>query len=70
MEPQRATGRWVVAAIAIFGMGQLWAAHRLTAHLTDSSSDLSGGVRLLALGLVTLMVIAELYAAVSGTQSG
>lgn len=70
MRTQRPTGRWVVAAIAVFGVGQLWAAHHLTARLADSSSGLSGSVRWLALGLVMLMVIAELYAAVSGTESG
>ncbi len=57
-----------MAAIAIFGIGQLWAAHHLTDYLANSPSGLSDGIRWLVLVLVTFMVIGELYAAVSSTQ--
>ena len=70
MKTHRTTRHWVVAAIAMFGIGQLWAAHHLTSRLAASPAGLNDGTRWLVLILVALMVIGEMYAAVGGAQSG
>lgn len=70
MKTQPTTRHWVVAAIAVFGVGQLWAAHFLTLRLAASPAGLNDSARWLVLILVALMVIGELYAAVGGTRSG